>query len=393
MSMSVFKKTFPLTFTVFINKCGTIGLNLIPMLLVEKHLKPSEAGLVMTIIKVTSVGGTFLGSYLCDDLGMKFTLLLSFLLAGIGLGGLPLFESLTALIIFACIAQLGHAMFSGPMRLLISEVVSPHEQQESWGWFRTANNLGQIISYSIGSLFSVYGIAMLMFFDAATSLIATVVGSKIIKNNPHQDELHATTHPHYLSQNMKTFLAFAFVTGGFSCMYELFIVAVSANSKIYFGEMGVKIFSQTMLINTVICAIVAVPASKTIKNPRLAFPIGVVFMGIGSAIAFTAKSKLWMLFLGMFLVSIGEIFYTALSTYVLIRITPKVKKKGTIFGIGLIFQPLGRIIGAGLAFPYIVYSPNVVALPLILGLIVLSVAFWILPDIMHILKMEKHSLD
>lgn len=393
MSMSVFKKTLPLTTTVFINKCGSIGLNLIPMLLVEKHLRAKDAALVMTIIKVTSIGGTFLGSYLCDDLGMKFTLLLSFLLAGIGLAGLPMFDSLAALIAFACVAHLGNAMFSGPMRLLISEVAQPHEQQEAWGWFRTANNVGQIVAFSIGTFFSTLGIPALFYFDAITSLFATGIGSKIIKKNPHQDELHATTHPHHLTQNMKTFLAFAFVTGGFSCLYELFIVSVSANSKIYFGELGVKIYSQSMLINTVICALVAIPASKTIKNPRIAFPMGIVFMGLGSAIAFTAKSQLWMLFLGMLLVSIGEIFYTALSTYVLIRITPKVKKKGTIFGIGLVFQPVGRIIGAAIAFPCVVYGKHVMVMPLILSLIVLSVAFWILPDIMHILKMEKHSLD
>ncbi|MFZ4714998.1 MAG: MFS transporter [Bacteriovoracaceae bacterium] len=391
--MSVFKKTLPLTFTVFINKCGTIGLNLIPMLLVEKHLRGRQSAIIMTTIKVVAVSGSFLGSYLCDFLGMKMTLLLSFFLAGIGLGGLPLFDSVMALTLFACIAQMGHSMFGGPMRLLISDVVDKEEQQVAWGWFRTANNLGQVVAFSIGSLFAGFGISMLMFFDATTSILATVVGTKIIKSKKIEEEEFAEKNLTHLNKTMKTFLMFALVTGGFACMYELFVVAVAANCRIYFGEEGVSIFSKILLVNTIFCTLVALPASKKIKNPRLAFPLGILFMALGSALSFYEKDHLPMLFVGMFLVSLGEIFYTALSTYVLIRITPKMKKKGTIFGIGLIFQPVGRILGAGIAFPLVVYGKHGMILPLILGLIVLSMAFAILPDIMKVLKEERHSLS
>jgi MFS family permease len=391
--MSVFKKTLPLSITVFINKCGSIGLTIIPMLLVEKQLSGRESALIMTTIKVTSILGTFLGSYLCDFMGMKFTLLLSFFLSGIGLGALPIFDTLMGLTVFASVAQLGNAMFGGPMRLLISEVAQKDEQQVAWGWFRTANNLGQIVAYTIGTLFAGFGISALMYFDALTSLLATAAGSKIIKETKNHEDQKQDHHPFHLSKSMKTFLVFALVTGGFSCMYELFMVSVAANSRIYFGQNGVSLFSKIMLVNTILCTIVAVPASKKIKDPRMAFPVGILLMALGSALAFFQKDHIPFLILGVLLVSLGEVFYTALSTYVLIRITPKMKKKGAIFGIGLIFQPVGRIIGAALAFPLVVYGKHGVILPLVLGLTVLAIAFAILPEIIKILKEENHSLN
>lgn len=391
--MSVFKKTLPLMITVFINKCGTMGLSLIPMLLVRKHLSVMDSSLVMSIIKFTSVGGSFLGGYFCDILGMKFTLLLSFGLAGIGLGLVPLFGGIFALTFFSSISQLGNAMFGGPMRLLIADWMKPEEQQESWGWFRLSNNVGQIFSYGLGSFFAGIGITALMYFDCMTSLLAMLIGIKVLPNEKKVKEPSLTKINHLTEDKtkLKAFMIFAIVTGGFSCMYDMFMVAMAANSEIYFGYEGVKIFSQIFLINTTICALVAVPATKYIKNPRVAFPLGIIFMGVGSAIAFHARHHLGLLFLGIFFVTIGEIYYTALATYVLIRVTPNIKMKGSLFGIGLVFQPVGRIIGAGLAFPLIVHGTYHMIVPLLMTILVLGLAFYILPDIMDILKQEGHK--
>jgi MFS family permease len=383
--MSVFKKTFPLTFTVFVNKCGTIGLNLIPMLLVEKQLTASESSIVMTIIKTTSVVGTFLGSYLCDVFSMKLALLLSFFLSGIGLGILPLISSISALTIFASFAQLGSSMFGGPMRLLIANEVDPDEQQESWGWFRLANNLGQIVSYSVGTFFSSFGINALMYFDCLTSLGATAVGAKVIEDKK-ETKSTVESKESFFGDSYKIFITFALVTGIFSLMYDMFIVAIAANTKLYFGFEGVKIFSIAMMINTIVCALVAVPASKKIKDPKLAIPLGILFMTLGSIISFHAKYNLTLLYFGIFVVSVGEIFYTALATFILIRITPETKKKGTIFGVALIFQPIGRIIGSALAFPYIVYGNHYVLTTSLIGAICMLIALSVLSPIKQALR-------
>lgn len=391
--MSVFKKTLPLMITVFINKCGTMGLSLIPMLLVRKHLSVMDSSLIMSIIKFTSVGGSFIGGYFCDIFGMKFTLLLSFALAGLGLGLVPFFSSIVSLTFFSSVSQLGNSMFGGPMRLLIADWMKPEEQQESWGWFRLSNNVGQIFSYGLGSFFAGIGITTLMYFDCMTSLLAVIIGFKIIPKEKKIKEKSPSNFqsPSNHNDKLKTFIIFAIVTGGFSCMYEMFMVAMAANSEIHFGYEGVKIFSQIFLVNTVLCALVAVPATKYIKNPRVAFPLGIIFMGIGSAIAFHARHQLFPLFLGTFVVTLGEIYYTALATYVLIRITPQTKMKGSLFGFGLVFQPVGRIIGAGLAFPLIVHGTNHAIVPLLLTIFVLGLAFYILPEIMEILKSEGHK--
>lgn len=374
--MSLFKKTLPFTLTVFINKCGSIGLNLIPMLLIEKSLSLNESGLVMATIKTTSLFGTFLGGFLCDHIGMKITILLSFLFSAIGLGSLPFVTGMFFIIVLCSIAQLGNSLFNGPMRLLIISNVKPEEQQVAWGLYRMANNAGQIISFGIGIFFSGLGINGLMFFDSMTSILATIIGAKKIKS--HDEFLEKKKDSDNIKADIKLFLLFSLVTGGVSFLYDMYMVALAANAKIYFGYQGLKIYSQIMMVNTVICTIVAIPASKKIKNPKLAIPLGILFMGIGSVISYHATYHLWQLYLGEFFLTIGEIFYTAVSTFVLIRITPEVKRKGSIFGLGLVFQPIGRIIGAGLAFPYIVQGKLTIIIPMFVAIALILLTGFVL---------------
>ena len=66
--MSTFRRSLPLITTSFINKTGTIGLSLVPMILVERHLSAGQSSLVMTLIKASTLGGTLLGGLSSDRL-------------------------------------------------------------------------------------------------------------------------------------------------------------------------------------------------------------------------------------------------------------------------------------------------------------------------------------
>src|SRR3990167_6786949 len=178
--MSAFRASFPLVITSFVNKCGTIGLNLLPMLLVERQISAGDSSLVMTLVKVAAVGGLFLGGWTSDRLGMKKTILFSFIISGITLALIPFTPDLFTLTLASIVSSGAIAMFPAASRLLLVELVPFHLQQESIAWLRTALNFGQVVCYSIGTIFSRWGILILFLFDSCTSILAAGIGAKIL---------------------------------------------------------------------------------------------------------------------------------------------------------------------------------------------------------------------
>lgn len=392
--MSVLREAFPLLFTSFVNKCGAIGLNLLPMLLVERHIGTGDSSFVMTLVKIAYVFGTFFGGWICDRVSLKSSVILSFTLAAIGLGFIPVTKSLTVLAICAVIGQIGQAMFQSPARLLILGMVHPDKHQESIGWLRTANNLGLIISYGLGAVFSQFGILALMLFDSVTSLLAAILGWKTVprtgkfdvtpKKIPEDHKENSPQGPIYWN-----LLALCALTiGGYSFLYDIFMVSSAAKFKILFGDKGLSVFSTMMVVNTTLCALFAVWASKIFKNPAVVFPAGLAMTAAGAALVVGTDGSYVMIFLGVALFTFGEIVFASLASFTLIKIMPNVKDRGSIYGLALVIQALGRIAGGGLAFPMVVHGNHPVAFVLISGSIFIGMSFFMRPGLSRHLHMD-----
>ena len=54
----------------------------------------------------------------------------------------------------------------------------------------------------------------------------------------------------------------------------------------------------------------------------------------------------------------GEIIFASLSQYVLIQILPESNSQGSVYGIAMMVQVSGRIMGGVLAFPLVVYNDH-----------------------------------
>ncbi|HLB58540.1 MAG TPA: MFS transporter [Bdellovibrionota bacterium] len=365
--MSAFRASFPLVITSFVNKCGTIGLNLLPMLLVERQISAGDSSLVMTLVKVAAVGGLFLGGWTSDRLGMKKTILFSFIISGITLALIPFTPDLFTLTLASIVSSGAIAMFPAASRLLLVELVPFHLQQESIAWLRTALNFGQVVCYSIGTIFSRWGILILFLFDSCTSILAAGIGAKILPRlevtQQKVSSVSSEEKPNSASWNM--FFLCALILGGYSFLYELFFIGAAAKYKILFGDEALRIFSVIMLINTVLCSIFAVVAARAIKNPNIAFPLGIIFVALGTSLAVSGTPSLPIIYLGAFVVTIGEIIFTAVGMFMMIRMTPESKDRGAVYGFGMVIQHSVRILGGALAFPMIVHGSHPV--PFITG--------------------------
>lgn len=357
--MSVFRASLPITTTSFINKCGTIGLGLIPMILVERNIAPADSAAVIGAIKAAALLGIGLGGWLSDRFGLKTTLLASFWIAGAGLLPLTWVQPLGWITFFAALSQVGTSIFPVSARLMVTEMVPAAQRQEAIAWQRTGNNFGSVVSYSIAALASRWGVVPLLAFDAATSFLAAAFGWRVLPE-AKPGARQAAGDPFDDRGSWTSFLLCAILLAGSSFLYEVFMVGAAARSQLLFGSEGIAVFSRVMIINTVLCAGLSVVAARRLKNPRVALPTGMGLMLVGLMVLFSdaglERYGRGTFYFGSLLLTFGEIAFNALSSYVLITVTPPGRNRGSIYSSALLIQFGGRILGGMAAFPFVVHG-------------------------------------
>lgn len=380
--------------TSLINKCGNIGLSLLPMLLIQRQFTEGQSSLVMSLVKAVMIVGVFVGGWLSDR-GMKRAILLSFCAAGAGLAAIPYAKTLFWMAASASLAQLGQVMFQAPAKLMVTEFVEIREQPESFAWLRTANNLGQVMSYSIGAIFSSFGIPFMMFFDSTTSWLAAGAGLKLLPSEASREKLRAerasseAAAPSLTSSEWKNFALVTLMLAGFNFLYDLYMIGVAGKCELVFGSQGLRIFSQAMVMNCVLCSVFSIFAARFLENPAIVFPLGTVLCIGGLALSVQGIQSMAVFYLGCFLITASEIVFFALAQTALLRTIPGGKRRGSIYSTSLVIQNIGRILGGALAFSWVVYAARPLPLILSSGGVILALVLAGRSRFISIFKLEE----
>ena len=360
-SHSPFRQSLPLLITSLVNKSGSIGISLLPMLLVEGHYSTAESSLAMTCVKSTTVVGTLLSGWAGDSLGLRFTLLASFALSALGFLFLPFQLGLAALIFAGMIAQLGNTSTNGTIRLLLVKLVERQNQKVALGWMRTVNNLGQILSYGVAASAATIGMQLLIWFDSLTSFLALIIG---IKSVPRDEIVSKSSSP---SETMSTsdapsgwwpFLGATLLLTSWTFIYEFYISGVAGKLKVVHPEEGLRIFSLLMVLNTVICALLAVKAARLLKHVNRSMALAATLTSAGLVIAVLFTDSIPMLFLAAFCQTLGEVIYGVFGQFLLIRLVPKSSRPNTLYSAAILVANLGRLTAAAIAFPLIIRATS-----------------------------------
>lgn len=362
-SSQALRDILPLVFTSFVNKCGQIGLTLLPILILEKNIPVHEGSVILGTVKAAVFVGTYLGGWSSDTLGLRYTILISFLGCAIGLGGLPFVPTTLGLLVLGVIAQTAHAMFPSAARMMLKTLLPGERLQQGVGWLRAANNGGQIVSYGLGAIFASFGTLAFFYLDAITSLLACVLGFFLLPKHtkkveePGEDSIGVwqLLNPKNLrNPAISMFLHCSVLFGLFTLMYEIVMIGVASKAKIIFGNEGLRIFSEYMVINTVLCTIFSVPAATYFKDPKKTFLGGIFIIGLGGAVSLHAAPSRLDLYLGSLLVTLGEIVYASTAQYTLIKLVPKSKKTGSLYSISIIIQKIGIVVAGIVTLPLVV---------------------------------------
>jgi hypothetical protein len=152
------------------------------------------------------------------------------------------------------------------------------------------------------------------------------------------------------------FIGCTILLAAYNFMYELYMVGVAGRVKLEFPEQGLRIFAFLMVINTVVCAGLAVVASRWLKLAVPTLVLAVTFTAGGVILAVEEPRSLVWLYASAFLLTLGEVAYGVYAQFLMIRSVPASPRENTIYSGGLVFAVLGRASAASLAFPWVVYA-------------------------------------
>lgn len=336
------------------------------MLLVEKGLSASQGSFVLGSVKISALIGTYFGGFSSDRWGLRTTILLSFFLTAIGFSLLPIVDLIVVVTLCGVISQIGHAMFPSAARLMLSEIHGPKRLQEGIAWLRTANNAGQIVSYTVGAVFAFLGTGFFFFVDAATSFLAAAIGYKYL-HDPAKKTSKSDLPAKFSTKKLllafkgtdpkpKLFVLCTIATTLFSMNYEMVIIGTAAKTKLLYKEDGLTLLSWFMLINTILCTISAVPAARFFHNIKFTFRIGTLLSCLGGIVALSNSPSKDQIFFGAFLITAGEIIFTSMAQYALLLCTPESSNKGVLYSMALLIQKTGGIIAGFISLPLLVYG-------------------------------------
>ncbi len=341
---------------------GSIGLSLIPILLVKKGVSTAQGALVLSTLKATIIVGTLVGGALSDRFSSRTLTLAALLMSAAGLGFLPFQTTILMILLFGIVAQFAEALLNVVQRVLLMDQVDSGHQKEALGWMRMVVNFAQIFSYSIAAAASSLGVAPLMVLDASTSLVAFLLGREILPRKPAEaaPDRGLQVGKDGVFASKAAFIGCSLVLMGWSFFYELFLEGGAGRLEVLHPGQGLRRFSTMMILNVVICTAAAVHAARFFHKAWIAITFGVILTASGVLVAgWGMASQVWV-FGGMFLITLGELMLGAVAQYTLMRMTPGIAKAGLYYSVGLTVMQCGRIAGAAVAFPLLIHATSLV---------------------------------
>ncbi|MFI5361544.1 MAG: MFS transporter [Elusimicrobiota bacterium] len=371
-----FRQSRPVLLTTFTNKVGSIGLSLIPILLVNRGVSTAKGSLVLSLLKATIVVGTLAGGALSDRFSSRSLTLAALAMSAAGLGFLPFQRTIILILAFGILAQFAEALLNVVQRVLLMDQVHTGHQKEALGWMRMVSNFAQIFSYSIAAAAARLGVAPLMVLDASTSFVAFVLGRKVLprKSSERDTDKGLTVGKDGVYASKTAFIGCSVVLMGWSFFYELFLEGGAGRLEILHPGQGLRRFSSMMILNTILCATLAVPSTRIFRKPWPAITAGMMLTALGILIAgWGMASQLWVFF-GMLFITLGELMLGAVAQYTLMRMTPSVERAGLYYSSGLTIMQFGRIAGAGLAFPLLIHATGLLPFTkVVVGVLMLQI--------------------
>ena len=353
-----------LTLATFIDMLG--GFLLFPffaLYITERfNVGMTEVGLLFSINSAGNIIGGLIGGALADKYGRRTLILFGLIVSGIGNILMGLVDNLGLFFILAaCLGLIGS--FGGPARqAMVSDLLPREKQAEGFGILRISFNLSATIGPVLGGFLATQSYMLLFIVDAISSLVTAVIVFLVIpetkpqKKDGAQDETIIKTVIGY-KDVLKDWLYITFLS--VSAIMVIVYMQMNSTLSVFLRDVhGFPIsgFGLLLSMNAFMVVIFQFWITKKISklNPMKMMTFGVLFYMVGFGM-YGFVSEIYLFFVAMALITIGEMIVTPIGTTIASFFAPEDKRGRymAMYGFSWAIPNLFGVLLAGLVWDLI----------------------------------------
>jgi len=355
-----------------------------------------QVGFLFTVSSAGNIFGGMIGGALADKYGRRAMLLIGLVVSGVGSIFMGLVDDLNTFFILAAILGI-MGNFGGPARqAMVVDLLPEEKQTEGFGIMRIAMNLAATAGPILGGFLATQSYMWLFLSDAVSSLITAVIVFFVIPETKPEKPEHKPEE-----SVISTIVGYKEVLK--DGVYILFL-SVSAVMVIVYMQMNstlsvflrdvhgfpLQSFGLLLSMNALMVVLLQFWITKKISKyaPMKVIAIGSLFYVVGFGM-YGFISAVYLFFLAMIIITIGEMIVTPIQQTVVARFAPEDKRGRymAVFSFHWAIPNLFGVLLAGLVMEYI--GPNWVWYFAGILSLFAAIGFWLL----HGVTKERFSKE
>lgn len=303
-------------------------------------LNELEIGTFMTIAVSIGVGCGFFMGNLSDRIGRRKVIMAGLFLTIVAMLGISFSGNLYAILIATTIGSIARGMVEDPGKALMTDMMTSREAKDLAIQMRYfALNVGAAFGPLVGVYLGIGGQQHSFIIVAVAYVFYLALAAYIFKLEQPKGKSHMGSDQTLgaLFKLLKVdhaFMIFVFATFLMSLAYAQIDLGLIQFLRVENFETVARLFGILLFINGMTIIIFQFPMLKLLENvaPMKKSYLGACLFALGFGIfSFSTKDAHWVLFLAMFVMSIGEVIVFPSLNIVVDRMAPE-HLKGSYFG-------------------------------------------------------------
>ena len=310
----------------------------------DRHLSAGTAGAVAAAVGAGSVASQFVGGWLADRVGRRFTMLMCFFGTGAALVLLGSARSMAMIWVAAFVVGLLGDLFRPAVQATVADMLQPAERVRAYGLLFWAINLGFSVSTVSAGVLASSGYGLLFWLNAGTSVVAgLVIWAMVPESRPALDE--GTSRRPLLPVALRdtVFLLMILVEIGYATIY----FQGYSTLPLAMADDGLpsSTYGLVIALNGVVIVLVQPFLGKRLARfdrPKL-LAVSMLVVGLGFGLGAVVHDW-WGYGLSVVVWTIGEIGFAAVIGAVFADLAP-VDLRGGYMGLSGMAFGVGTVIG------------------------------------------------
>ncbi len=313
------QESWMLAIVMLINRSGSMVLPFLGVYMTD-HLKFSlqDSGIVLSFFGIGSVIGSWFGGFITDKIGEYKVQTLSLFLSVPMFCLIPVFKTEAGLAVIILIQSIISEAFRPANSVAITKYAKPENLTRAFSLNRMAVNLGFSIGPALGGILSAISYEFLFFCNAAGALFAGITYVWFFRKRNKLASLRAKINKKNIKKAVISerspykdykFLVYSFICLLFSiCFFQLFsTLTIFYKEEVHLSQESIGYILGYSGFIIVLLEMFLVQVSEKYFSLASTMLWGTLMCGVSYAIL-GLDSSIWVLILGMTLLSVGEIW-------------------------------------------------------------------------------------